>query len=174
METRNCKMCLKEKPEHEFNRKSGSAPYLCADCFREKDRAWQREYHKRPDVIARKKAYRLTQKMINWSKEYRRRPDIKEKQREYKKRWEAEGHGKAYRSIPVIREKRTEKAKTWLIAQSKNVTDSYVKSRIRAKTKGLIKAKEAPIELIELQKNTILLKRTIEQKQHEQHNTTDI
>lgn len=175
-EMKICKKCEQEKPLRDFQRKSGSGPSLCASCFREKDRAWQKAYHKRPEVVKRKNEYRKSPKMVEWSKEYKRRPEVMERERLHKQDWEVSGHGRSYRGIPEVADRKAERQKAYNSAQAEKITDAYVRGRIRAKTKGVIKAKDAPLHLIELQRELISLNREIAQKkqEHEQHTTADV
>lgn len=79
---------------------------------------------------------------------------------------------KGYARKPEIKEKNRKRNRYDTIA----ARDPYIKALIREKTQGVLPTKDIPQELIELQRQSLMLKREIAQKQqqNEQRNSTNI
>ena len=99
------------------NRRKANTKYYSKEKNKEQKRAYAREYAKRPEVIARRKAYYYTLKGNDYYKKYYKKPGVKEKMRAY---------AKAYNKRPKIKVARHE----WYIQKliNDNETD---KRRIR-------------------------------------------
>jgi len=129
------------------------------DDNREKIKQRGKDYYERQDVQLRIKEYRRTAIVISKRKKYFCSQNYKEWKRNYNQK-------------PEVLAK--------IVAYSKNIVDSlsdtYLKGRIRSQSNGVLKSPDIPIELIEMKRRSIELKRTIKQKkeENEQHTTTDL
>lgn len=175
-----CKKCGEEKADGDFQRKGGKCPGQCEACYRKKIK----EYNSRPDVRERARAFHKTPDAKERAKDYRQRPDVRERRRlqhrgeslARSRRPEVKDVAKEYNRRPEVKERLSKWAKAYFSAQTNSVGDQYVKHIIRRKTKGILKAKDIPSGLIEAQRQSLILKRTIKQKQqqNEQHDPTDV
>lgn len=122
-----------------------------------------REYHKlyakNPEIKEKDRLYRQSKS----GKEMIKRNAMKPERKEYQKK---------YMQMPEVKER----LNGYQRQKTRDVDDSYAKDLIYKKTNGALKTREIPPELIELQRQSIILKRTIKQKQqeNEQHNTTNV
>ena len=71
------------------NRRKANNKYYSKEENKEHKRAYAREYARRPEVIARRKAYYYTLKGNNYYKKYYQRPEVKKKMRAYQKKYNA-------------------------------------------------------------------------------------
>ena len=71
------------------NRRKANTKYYSKEENKEHKRAYAREYARRPEVIARRKAYYYTLKGNNYYKKYYQRPGVKKKMRAYQKLYNA-------------------------------------------------------------------------------------
>ena len=71
------------------NRRRANRKYYSLEENKEHKRAYAREYARRPEVIARRKAYYYTLKGNNYYKKYYQRPGVKKKMRAYQKLYNA-------------------------------------------------------------------------------------
>ena len=96
----------------------------------------------------------------------------RERSREYTQRLGYLDELRSYRQRPSVRQRRLSKIRD-AVYECKDV---YIKYLITKRLSGLLKAKDIPTELIELQRQSLILKRTIKQKnkKNEQHTATDI
>lgn len=178
MKTKICTKCGEEKPESDFKRKGGKSPGRCDLCYREKIK----EYNSRPEVMERARLFHKKPETKAKAKDYRQRPDVRERSRlqhritglERSRRPEVKCIAIEYNRRPWVKNRLKKWFKEYFTSQADNIGEQYVKSVIRAKTNGVLKAKDVTSDLIELQRTAILLKRTIKQKKQkdEQHDTT--
>jgi len=124
---------------------------------------WRKEYTKRPGVLDVIRGY--ARKSYN-------KPEVKERKKEYQKRPEVKERKRGYEKSPEAKDR----MKLINRRDIEIACDRYVKCLIRQRTGRILSAKEIPKELIETQRQSLILKRTIKQKkqQDEQHTTTDI
>ena len=99
------------------NRRKANTKYYSKEENKEHKRAYAREYARRPEVIARRKAYYYTLKGKNYYKKYYQKPGVKEKMRAYQK---------IYNARPKVKIKRHE----WYINRLINDSETD-KRRIR-------------------------------------------
>ena len=71
------------------NRRKANTKYYSKEENKEHKRAYAREYARRPEVIARRKAYYYTLKGKDYYKKYYQKPEVKEKMRAYAKKYNA-------------------------------------------------------------------------------------
>ena len=152
-------------------------PAICKDCYykmraaNEDIKLRKKEYSKRLDVKERanesKKKYRQSQKGIKCERDYRNNPEMKERAKAYQLKHSQKAEYKkrklAYRRTPEVKER----AKVARIERIRNIEPLYVKTLIYNRMKGSLRFNEIPPELIELQRQSLILKRTIKQKNKE-------
>lgn len=134
-----------------------------------------KEYRERVDVKDRMKAYHQRPDTKDKAKKYRDKPEIKKKimvahrasSLKRSRLPEVKEKARQYIQDPKIKKIRLEYFKRYVKDNSANITDVYVRDVIRKKTRGALKAKDISVDLIELQKNILTLKRTIKQKNKE-------
>ena len=71
------------------NRRKANNKYYSKEENKEHKRAQAREYARRPEVIARRKAYYYTLKGKDYYKKYYQRPGVKKKMQAYQKKYNA-------------------------------------------------------------------------------------
>ena len=71
------------------NRRRANRKYYSLEENKEHKRAYAREYARRPEVIARRKAYYYTLKGNDYYKKYYQKPEVKKKMRAYQKIYNA-------------------------------------------------------------------------------------
>ena len=71
------------------NRRRANRKYYSLEENKEHKRAYAREYARRPEVIARRKAYYYTLKGNNYYKKYYQKPEVKKKMKAYQKKYNA-------------------------------------------------------------------------------------
>jgi len=159
METIVCQTCGAEKGESKFVRRGlQKKPALCRACYakrpEQRDRCKKNMQNYRANLDFKKKE--SDAKRVSYQKK-----EVNERYKQY---------SKEYRKTPQgsISEKKYQNRRT------EQAYDSYIKSCICKKTQGILKAREIPEQLIEIERQSLILKRTIKQKQKEdeQHNTT--
>jgi len=173
----------RQRPEVKERIKEHRIKYLQKPEIREKIRERQKAYREKPDV---KERIRETQRLHRQNPEVKKRankmqnkrlqnPELKEEARrlvsEYRKTVDGKNKSHVYYRKPEVKERKRARAQK----SSHTADDRYVKLLINKKTNGILKSKDMPPELIETQRQSLILKRTIKQKQDEQHNnTTDV
>lgn len=200
MENIICQTCKEAKLPHEFQcRGLRSRPALCKKC---RNKKFNENYNKTPKAKEARLAYDRSEKakekkrlrMQNpevkercklYHKLYSQKPEVKEKDRMYKQRPEVKERRRVRDKMPD----RVEYCKNYMAMdgvrdrlnryrRQKNAAaaDAYAKQLIYKRTSGELKAADIPQELIELQRQSILLKRTIKQKKqkNEQRSTANI
>lgn len=135
----------------------------------EKGVEYNKEYSKRPEIIEYHKLYSKRPERKDKDRLYRQRPEVKDRLKRSISRKE---YSKKYIRKPEVKERLNEYRRQ----NARDVADSYAKDLILKKTNGVLSAKDIPLELIETQRQSIILKRTIKQKkeENEQHATTDV
>ncbi len=130
---------------------------------KERRAEWMRAYFAQPSKIEKRK---------QWAKKSYGKPGAKERKREYSRRPEVKEKKAAYGQRPETKER----MKRINCRDIDHARDRYVKNLIRCRTSGLLSAADIPPELIELQRQSLILKREIAQKQqqNEQRNSTNI
>jgi hypothetical protein len=98
---------------------------------------YQREYHSRPEYRIKIKEYNRLPETINKSREYRNRVEVRSRDSGNKRR------------------------------NARTLNHNYIKMLIRNRSNGTLKAKDIPPELIELQTQSLILKRLLKQKNKE-------
>jgi hypothetical protein len=155
-------------------------------------------YNQNPKSKEARTAWAQSKKGVEYMKIYSQKPEIKEYHKKYKQKPEVKMKDKEYKQKPEVKEmrrissgkpKRKEYQKNYMKKpevkerlngyqrqRSRDVGDTYAKDLIYKKINGVLKHSEIPPELVELQRQSIILKRTIKQKQQEngQRNTTNL
>ena len=204
METIICTKCQQEKPDNEFQcRGLKNKPALCKRCYakkryeipeiKDKIKSSMRRRYENPEIrckimdtqkkhrckIETKEKTRIRMQM------YGSRPEVKIRIKEYGKILEVIEKRKAryqrqsfkddkrvYDVKPEVKQKKRDSNRTAVL----DARPSYIKQLIWDQTGGALKAKDIPLELIEIKIASLLLNRTLKQKQQqdEQHTTTNI
>jgi hypothetical protein len=175
----------RQKPGVKERIKEHRIKYLQKPEIRKKRRDNQKAHREKPDV---KERIRETRRLHNQNPEVKKRinkmqnkrlqnPELKEEARrrvsEYRKTVEGKNKLNAYYRKPEVKERKKARGQKSV----HTADDRYIKLLINKKTQGILKANDMPSELIEAQRQSLILKRTIKQKQKkdEQHNTaTDL
>jgi hypothetical protein len=181
-----CKKCY-NKTTLEYQRELTKRPG-----FKEK----RKRYNQAQNAIESRRLYWESEKGIEYMKMRNQKPESKEYRKTYYQKPEAKEKDKIYKQKPEVKEmrrinsrkpERKEYAKNYIQnpevkerlnmrqrQKARDVDDRYAKALICKKTSGALRHHEIPNELIELQRQAIILKRTIKQKnkKDEQHNTT--
>ena len=155
-----CQTCKTEKPENDFHCKGkySSKPALCKLCFQKKDRERAKAWYRNPEVKEQRRRYCKKKQVKDYIRSYNDKPEVKERMR-------------LYNSKPEVRKQRKRYKKSSIALANK----SYIKMLIRRKSENILKSKDIPSDLIEAQRQSLILKRTIKQKQDEQcNNTSDL
>jgi hypothetical protein len=162
--------------------------------FKEK----RKKYNQNPNGIEARRIWAKSEKGIAYRKKHNQKPEVKEYYKIYKQKPEAKQKEKIYKQKPEVKEmyriasmkphrkqyqknymqnpEVKERLNVYSRQRRRDVADIYAKSLICQRTNGALRFKDIPPELIELQRQSIKLKRTIKQKnkEDEQHDTTDI
>lgn len=192
MEMIICQTCKEAKrPDAFYCRGLRSHPALCKKCRNKKRnqtpkaKEARRNYDKSEKAVARRRMKAQTpeakeyQKMYHKKQEvkekdriYKQRPDVKEKRRARDKMPDRVSYRKKYMENPLVKERLNGYARQ----QRSDAADWYVKELIYKKTSGVLKFDDIPHELIDIQRQAIILKRTIKQKKqkNEQHTATNV
>ena len=157
-----CATCGCERPKRFFKRKR--EPALCGSCYyqvhkiKERAKEYGMGYCQRPGVKERVKEY---------ASNYRQRPEAKELEKERVKKY-----GRSYRQRPEVKKLKNEREKD----RVRQAASHYIKALIRHESKGILRSSDMSQGIIELKRQSLILKRTIKQKQKkdEQHTATDI
>jgi len=128
---------------------------------------WMSEYLEKPGKLDMRRSY--GRKSYN-------NPDIKERKRRYTKEYYKRQDEKERVKLKLQMPEAKERVKRINRSDISSAADRYIKYLIRQKSGRTLGAKEIPVELIETQRQSIMLKRTIKQKkeENEQHTTTDV
>ena len=118
------------------------------------------------------KIYSKKSKVKEKDKIYRQRPEVQQRRRVRAKMPDRIEYVKKYRDNASVKER----LNGYQRQRNAVADDSYAKQLIYKRTNGALKATDIPQELVELQRQSILLKRTIKQKKqkNEQHSATNI
>lgn len=123
------------------------------------------EYLKRPEVRQsikqRREKPEVKERLKGYAKAFRAKPWFKERAKEY---------AKNYYTNPKIKERVRNRVRS----QIKQLDDRYVKLTLRLQSGKKIKASDIPIDLVDLKRKLIELKRLLKQKnkEDEHHDTT--
>lgn len=178
---KRCTKCGEEKPLSEYHRnrrvKSGytSSCKACRKAYNcaYNQRADVKEKHREREKIRRQRAdvkeqyYEYCQRadvkeqrlknsrkkeskkrMQDWGREYRQRPDVKERIHKYRR---------TYSQTQAYRDSMRKRA----LQAVKELSDNYIKSIIRQTSGRVLKFSDIPPDLVELKRQSIKLKRTI-------------
>lgn len=158
----------------------------------------RKRYNDNPKAKEARRLYAQSEKGVEYRKRYRQKPEVKEYQKVYHQKPEVKAKDRVYHQKPEVKERgkinrrkpqRVEYQKKYMKRpgvkerlygyrrqRAATAADSYVKELIYKRTDGLLKYNDIPLELIEAQRLSLILKRTIKQKQqqNEQHDSTDV
>ncbi len=125
-----------------------------------------------PELKAYHKAYAQKPGVKEKDRLYQQRPDVKERKRINARKPERVEYQKKYMGSPGVKER----LNGYQRQRAAAAADSYIKELINKRTNGVLKFNDIPTELIEAQRQSLILKRTIKQKQqqNEQHDSTDV
>lgn len=173
-----CRACHYQIPEI----KEQARLYYQAPGVKERVIERTRQYRQRPGVkelaTERMRQYRQRPEVKELDKQYRQTPEYKERNNERKRRYYQTPDGKERTSERKRRYCQTPEAKQLANARARHYSqqaeDVYIKGLIYSQSKGLLTAKDMPPQIIELKRQSLILKRTIKQKEDEQHTTTDV
>lgn len=144
----------------------------------------------RQQRIEKMRAYSKTEQARDVRKKYDVRPEVKAKHRSYDKYRKKRDKDKILKRMRAYNQREEVKHRMREWARSADVRDrikfrhkehrielhdNYVKEVISKQSNGILKFNEIPENLIDAKRQSLILKRTIKQKQDEQHNnTTDL
>ena len=107
------------------NRRKANTKYYSKEKNKEQKRAYAREYARRPEVIARRKAYYYSLKGNDYFKIYYQRPAVKKKMQAYQKKYNARPKVKIARHEwyiqKLINDKETDKRRNRRAGSSGNI-----------------------------------------------------
>jgi hypothetical protein len=168
-----CKKCRNKHFNEKYNQAQKAKELRLAYDRSEKAKEKKRLRMQNPEVREKSKLYH---------KIYGKKPDVKDKDSAYKQRPEIKERRRVRAKMPdrveycknyMAREGVKDRLNGYRRQKNAAVDDTYAKQLIYKRTNGALKATDIPQDLIELQRQSILLKRTIKQK-NEQHSTTNI
>lgn len=128
---------------------------------------WINEYVERPGVRDVRRGY---------ARKSYHKPECKERKRVYEKNYYNRPDVKERIRLNGQKPEAKERMRNINFRDTYNARDRYIKLLIRQRSGCILSSKDIPPELIETQRQSLILKRTIKQKQreNEQHSTTKI
>lgn len=183
-----CKKCFKKKAleyQRAWNKKTGAKERRKKYNQNPKGKEARRVWAQSEKGVEYNRTYAQKPERREYHKLYSKKPETREKDRLYKQsqsgkemikrnamKPERKKHQKKYMQIPEV----MKRLNGYKRQRTRDADDSYVKELIYKRVNGALKTCEIPTKLIELQRQSLILKRTIKQKQkeYEQHSTTKI